>query len=452
MSVSPCLLLASGVPGLDELLGGGIPETSLTLIGGGAGSGKTTLALQLAFANAAADRPALYFCGPAEPSERLEEHAAPLKFFNAARLGTEVQLIDLGAHFSERDSSRVLDKIAREVAATEPGLIVVDLPRALTPPALWSEMLQFLMYRLVTAVVVADGPRLEPGLEATLSAADNAIWLEPGQRSRTVEVLKVRGQTPMPGKHALQLGCEGMRVFPRWPTPWRARVRSGPERLATGVEGIDSLLGGGVRAGGSVLVEGASGTGKTVLATQFLAECGHQGSPALAVLVEERADRFVARAEAMDLQLDRLIQGGLVQLHSVRGRDVSGDELSQLVQRAVLGLGARSVVIDSVGGLDLVVEDVRDFVWRAVDALCGAGVTVWLNALCAFKLRTLVDDVLSLTWSDGQRRVEVVKSSALVTGSHTAGFHIGARGIETQAWEKVRPTSNGHVVGLSLSA
>ena len=408
-------------------------------------------ALQIAFANASAERPALYFCGPAEPSDRLQQHVEHLKFFDSCRLGSDVQLIDLGAHFAERDSGRVLDELASEVGAMQPDLVVVDLPRALTPTAMWSEILQLLLCRLMTCVLVVDGPRTDSGVEAALTAADNAIWLGAADRSRTVEVLKARGQAQLPGKHAVQHGWEGLRVFPRWPTPWRPRVRSGAERLGTGVEGIDCLLGGGVLAGGAVLVEGASGTGKTVLATQYLAECGHQGSPALALLIEERSDRFVARAEAMDLQLDRLIQGGLVNIHSLRGRDVSCGELVHLIQRAVLEVGARSVVIDSVGGLDLVVEDVRDFLWRAVDMLCGAGVTVWLNSLCAFKLRALADDVLDLTCCDGQRKLEVVKSSAPVKGSGVAGFQIGEKGIEMQAWEKIRPT-NGHMVGLSLSA
>jgi predicted ATP-dependent serine protease len=135
---APPLLLPSGVPGLDEILGGGIPKSSLTVIGGPAGSGKTTLALQIAFANATSEQSAIYFCGQAESAQRLQQNHEQLKFFDQHSVDRDVHFVDLGPHFSERDSSRVLDSIARDIAALEPGVVVVDLPRTLTPPAVWS--------------------------------------------------------------------------------------------------------------------------------------------------------------------------------------------------------------------------------------------------------------------------------------------------------------------------
>jgi circadian clock protein KaiC len=452
MPRSPRLLFPSGVPGLDDVLGGGIPEASLSLIGGGAGTGKTTLALQFAFANATAKAPALYFCGPAEPADRLAEYHEQLKFFDARRLDREVHLIDLGAHFSERDSGRVLDALAHDIAAYDPGVIVVDLPRSLTPPAMWSEILLFLAARLATTVVVTDG---EPR-DQEMCLADTVVSLEHAERGHTcVEVVKARGQSQLPGKHAMRLDWEGVRVFPRWATPWRGHIhRIGGDRLPTGVEGLDRLLSGGVRQPGSVLVDGASGTGKTMLATQFIAECGHQGRPGLVVLTEERPERFIARAHAMDLELERLVSCGLVELLSLRGRDVSGDELLHLIQRATLEIGAQAVVLDSVCGLDLLLDDVRDWLWRAVDSLSGAGVSVWLNGSAAPQLSSLVDDVLSLMRVDGVRRLELVKSSTFLTlrGSGPAVFEyeIGAHGIVGLSREEPRPT-NGHLVSYRFA-
>jgi circadian clock protein KaiC len=446
MHTWPPELLPSGVPGLDDVLGGGIPETSLTVVGGATGTGKTTLALQLAFANATAERPAVYFCGLAETAESVQQHLHQLKFFDTERLNRDVYLVDLGSHFSERDTSRVMDALARDVASLDPGVIIVDLPRTLTPAALRSEILAFLVCRVATSVLVDDCPQDI----AELSAADNVIWLERTPSARSVEVLKVRGRSQMSGTHAVQLSSEGMRAFPRWPTPWRPRLRRVGERLSSGVEGIDGLLGGGIASGGAVLVEGTSGTGKTVLATQFVAECGHQGLPALVLLAEERPDRFIARAELMELQLERLVQGGLVDVNSLRGRDLSADELIHFMQRAVLGIGAQSVVIDSVAGLGLLVRDVRDFVWRAVDSLCGAGITVWLTHLGDAQLRPLVDDVVRLTRREEHRQIEVIKCSGLLSGSGVAAFEIGERGVEVLTHERVRP-SNGHLVNYRFA-
>jgi circadian clock protein KaiC len=449
---TPPLLLPSGVPGLDEVLGGGIPEAACVVIGGETGIGKTTLALQMAFANATPEQPVVYFCGPAEPPERLQQHHAQLKFFNATRLESEIQLLELGPHFTERNSSRVLDLLAREVQSRMPSMIVVDLPRTLTPASLWSEMQAFLAGCGITSLLIADGAQADPALEGSFSAADVVIWLERRDRGRSVQVLKVRGQTPMSGKHAAQFDWEGLRVFPRWPTPWRARVRRlDAQRVSTGVAGVDRLMGGGILAGGSVLVEGGSGTGKTIMATQFIAEGGHQGMPRLVLLLEERADRFVARAEALDLQLDRLIQGGLVDVLSLRGRDLSGDELLHVVQRAVIGIGAQSVVIDSISGLELLVDDVRDFVWRALDVLCGAGVTVWLtNTWTGSQVRSMVDDVLELRRFDERRHLEVVKSSHALTGGAMVAYEIGECGIRVLPDAEPRP-SNGHLVNYRFA-
>lgn len=449
---APPLLLPSGVPGLDEILGGGIPETSLTVVGGPAGSGKTTLALQIAFANATLEQPAVYFCGQAEPEKRLQQNHERLKFFDTRRVNRDVHFVDLGPHFSERDCSRVLDSLARDVAALAPGIVVVDLPRTLTPPTLWSELLAFLVCRVASCILLAEGAYFDRELEATLSAADNVVWLDHSQTSRTIEVSKVRGQAQLPGKHAVQLDWEGIRSFPRWPTPWRGRVYPfNCERQSTGVAGIDRLMGGGAPVGGSILVEGSSGTGKTILGTQFIADAGHQGLPSLVLLVEERADRFIGRAEMMDLQLERLVNGGLVQVHSLRGRDICADELLHVIQRSVLKLGAQCMLIDSAGGLELLLDDVRDFVWRAVDSLCSAGVTVWLNHAGEAELRPLVDDVLRLSQDADRRQVEVVKSSGLLNGARIANFEVGAAGIEVEAQDKVRP-SNGQLVNYRLAA
>src|SRR5262245_19244224 len=85
----PRLQLPSGVPGLDEILGGGIPEASCTVIGGAAGTGKTTLALQLAFANASDERPALFCSGGGEPPRKLQQHQEQLRFFDTQRVDHE---------------------------------------------------------------------------------------------------------------------------------------------------------------------------------------------------------------------------------------------------------------------------------------------------------------------------------------------------------------------------
>jgi len=173
------------------------------------------------------------------------------------------------------------------------------------------------------------------------------------------------------------------------------------------------------------------------------------------LLLEERPERFIERAENLDLQLERLIQGGLVEVLSLRGHDLSADELIHIVQQAVMQLGARRVVFDSVAGLELLLDGsdaVRDCVWRLLDALSAAGVTAWLNQGPggATRLDVLVDDVLELKRGG---RLELIKSSVAPVGTGKLAFQIGARGVQVVAQEhaNAHTNGNGHLVNYRFA-
>src|SRR5205823_13615327 len=140
--------------------------------------------------------------------------------------------------------------------------------------------------------------------------------------------------------------------------------------------------------------------------THFLVHGGQRGEPGVAFLFEERPDRFIARADALGLSLLPLARSGLIEVLSFRGRDLSPDEVIAEMQRAATRVGARRVVVDSTTGLELSLAGsgkLRDCLWRLVDGLTEAGLTVWLNSnpdLTCAPLGPLVDDVLTL------RRVE----------------------------------------------
>jgi len=225
--------------------------------------------------------------------------------------------------------------------------------------------------------------------------------------------------------------------------------------LGVGVEELDRMLYGGIPVGDAVLLEGPSGSGKSILATQFIAEGGHQNEAGVAFLFDERPDRFIARAEAFDLELERLIQAGLVEVLSFRGRDLSADELIAEVQRAVGRLGARRVVIDSAESLALSLcggRGLRDCLWRLLDALTGSGITVWLNStpdVGVPPLASLVDDVLVTRRLEHERWVEhlltVVKMRSSAHSGDLRAYEIGAHGVQL-----VHHRRNGQAVdGLS---
>src|SRR5512143_2634206 len=118
--------LPTGVPGLDEILGGGLPEYSFNIIAGAPGSGKTTLAHQVMFANATPARPALYFTVLGEPALKMLRYQQQFAFFDPAKLNTAVRFINLSQVVLDSDLQAVLAEIVREVEAAQPSFVIVD--------------------------------------------------------------------------------------------------------------------------------------------------------------------------------------------------------------------------------------------------------------------------------------------------------------------------------------
>src|SRR5688500_13861039 len=118
--------MPTGVPGLDAILGGGLPEYSLNLIAGSPGSGKTTLAQQIAFATGTAERPVLYFTMLGEPTFKLLRYQSQFRFFDSKRVGSAIQFVNLGDEVMKQDLSLLLNRIQLEIEQARPRVIVVD--------------------------------------------------------------------------------------------------------------------------------------------------------------------------------------------------------------------------------------------------------------------------------------------------------------------------------------
>ena len=118
--------LPTGVRGLDDILGGGIPEFSFNVIAGTPGCGKTTLAHQIIFANGTSKKPALYFTVLGEPALKMLRHQQQFSFFDESKLGRTIRFINLADVLQEKGADGVLEEITKQVTAVNPGIVVVD--------------------------------------------------------------------------------------------------------------------------------------------------------------------------------------------------------------------------------------------------------------------------------------------------------------------------------------
>src|SRR5471032_3345121 len=318
--------LPTGVRGLDDILGGGIPEFSFNIIAGTPGCGKTTMAHQIVFANATVKKPALFFTVLGEPALKMLRYQQQYSFFDESKLGNAIRFINLADVVMEKDLNAVFDEITEQVTAINPGIVVVDSFRTVMRKATAgvSEMemqsfiqrlAQFLTSWEATTFLVGEYDPAEIRDNPLFTIADGLFWLsQKAERNsvvRKLQIVKVRGQNSVPGLHTIRISDGGLQAFSRTlgfvlknKKPARRR------RLSVGIPELDKMMGGGVLEGDSLLIAGPSGTGKSALATQFIAEGLRRGESAIMVIFEERPQRYTARADSFGLnQTSRSIRG-----------------------------------------------------------------------------------------------------------------------------------------------
>jgi circadian clock protein KaiC len=390
--------LPTGVPDLDVVLGGGLPEYSFNVLAGAPGSGKTTLAHQIVFANASASRPTLYFTVLGEPTLKMLRYQQNYAFFDADKVDTAIRFINLSDEVIAGDLSAVLARIVREVEASNPGIVVVDSFRTVlrrsddgvTPENELQAFVQRLALHLTTwqatTFLIGEYAVEEIRENPVFTVADGLIWLyQSAERNsivRKLQVMKLRGQASLPGLHTFRISDKGLQIFPRtFSLGTRHPRQTDAPRLSTGVAGIDEMMGGGIPTGDSVIVAGPSGSGKSVLATQFIAEGLRHGQPGVIAIFEELPEEYMARSEQLGMDLQNSVDKNGLKVIYLRPLDLSVDETLREILDTINAIGAQRVVIDSMNGFEMALapafrQDFRESLYRMVGALTGIGVTI----------------------------------------------------------------------------
>jgi circadian clock protein KaiC len=434
--------LPTGVRGLDEILGGGIPEFSFNVIAGTPGCGKTTLAHQIVFANATAKKPALYFTVLGEPAMKMLRHQQQFSFFDEAKLGNAIRFINLADVLQEKGATAVLEEIIKQVTDADPGIVVVDSFRTVERHAVdgaqnlemqsfIQRLAQFLTCWQASTFLVGEYEQEEIRDNPLFTVADGLIWLwqvtEQNSVVRKMQIMKLRGQSTVPGLHTIRISGDGMQAFSRTlgligNKTKKARTR----RLSVGIPELDEMLGGGILEGDSLLVAGPSGTGKSALATQFIAEGLRKGEAGIIAVFEERPQGYTQRADNFGLNLAKPQHTGKLEILYLRPLDLSVDETMQEILDAIIRVGAKRLVIDSLVGFEMALapgfrDDFRESLYRMIGALTGAGITILSTVevednftsfqFSHYAISFLTDDIIRMRYVeiDGQlRKVMVV--------------------------------------------
>ncbi len=476
--------LRTGVPGLDEVLGGGLPEFSFNLIAGPPGCGKTTLAHQMMFALATAERPALYFTVLGEPPLKMLRYQQQFDYFDSEAVNQSIRYINLADATQAGDLDEVLRRIVAEVEKHGPSLVFVDSFRSVVLASQtqsnpnnnlpqFVQQLGMLMTTWQATTFLIGEYFSETDSNPIFTVADGLIWLRQSvlrnSMVRKMEVMKMRGQPTLPGLHSFRIGQAGIQVFaPAIATPNPSRVPH-TQRLSCGVLALDAMLGGGIPAGYSLLVAGPSGSGKSILAAAFLAEGARQGEKGVIAVFEQRADRL------QNPLLAGLIKDSAVSLVDSRAPDLSIEEIIHLLLAEITRVGASRVVIDSLSGFELSLaptfrEDFRSSLASLVSALAATGVTVLMTSeledrytdlrFSPYGTAFLTDAIIVQRYVeiDSQllRVMAVVKVRASAHSDQLRQYHIDDQGIQLGAalagHEGVLSASPRHTLAINARA
>lgn len=454
--------LPTGVPGLDEILGGGLPEFSFNIIAGTPGCGKTTLAHQFVFANATPEHPALYFTVLGEPALKMLRYQQQYTFFDFSRLNSSVRFINLSQALVDQGLAGILDEITKEVGAAAPRIVVVDSFRSVMRKASEREMEDQLFVQNLgllltswggTTFLIGEYAEAEMRDNPVFTVADGLIWLyqmvERNSIVRKIQVMKLRGQMSVPGLHTFRITDNGLQAFSRTlGLSGRKNRVAGARRLSMGIPELDAMLGGGIPEGDSLLIAGSSGTGKSLLATQFIAAGIRLGEPGIVAVFEERPEEYAVRANTFGLDLTAAVEDGSLKILYLRPLDLSVDETMQEILDAVRATGAKRLVIDSLAGFEMALApgfraDFRESLYRMIFALTGIGVTILSTVemeesftellFSTYSISFLTDDIIRLRYVEieGQLRkmMMVVKMRGGKHSTEIREYEINSTGV-----------------------
>jgi circadian clock protein KaiC len=368
-------LEATGDHRFDAILGGGIPAQSVVVVAGAPGTGKTVLTLQLLFQAARSGKTCLYVTTLSEPAIKLIRYMQFFDFFDADLLDRRIVLADIGAAVRE-SPERTMTDLSRLIERHEPNVVAIDSFKAVADLMPDTRAARAFTYELATrtatwgatAFLLGEYGPEEAVARAEFAVADGVIQLASERREltslRELEVVKLRGMAYVSGRHFFEIDHGGFRVYPRVKSPEGAG--DGPPRRpltprSTGIAGLDQLLGGGVPGLSNTVVEGATGTGKTLLSLQFLIAGARKGERGALFTLEETPDQLRAMAESLGWDLAPLERSGCLSICYASPVELSPDQYLQAARDHVENAGVSRAVFDSLTSMSLGVPSERRF-------------------------------------------------------------------------------------------
>ncbi|HEU5072813.1 MAG TPA: ATPase domain-containing protein [Polyangiaceae bacterium] len=360
--------LRTGVPGLDPIVGGGLPKEGLYLLKGAPGTGKTTLGLQFLIEGAKRGEKCLYL-GLSETRGQLGALATSfgwslegIEIHDMRRRGETGEARAAYTVFSpsEVELQEIAAEIIEQIDRVQPVRLVLDSLSEIRllcedPFRFRREVLTLsdqIARRACTGFLIdveAEGNQgaVAETLVSGVIVVDQLSPLYGGERRR-IRVRKLRASASIGGYHDMVITQRGVEVFPRLVAPAH-RAEHSTASVQSGIKALDALLGGGIDRGTSTVLTGSAGTGKSTVAAQFVAHAAAGGEKAAIFCFDESPTNLLTRTTGLGIPLRKYVEAGVVQIVAVDPAEFSPGELAHKV-RTHVAAGNCIVVIDSLNG------------------------------------------------------------------------------------------------------
>ena len=466
---NPVRKARTGVPGLDDILAGGLREGHVFLLEGSPGTGKTTIALRFLIEGAAVGERGLYIT-LSETDRELREGARSHGWvlddnIDVFELVPPESLLDADEqqsllYSSDLELGETTKQIFEVFERVKPARVVLDSLSEIRLLAQSSlryrrQILSLKHYfaRHGATVLMLDDRTSDTADKTAHSVVHGVVQLEEltpdyGAERRRLRVSKYRGQAYRGGYHDFTIKTGGVAVFPRLVA---AEHRTGFARrqMTSGVSQLDALLGGGIEQGSSTLVLGPAGTGKSTFVLQFVAAAVANGEKAAMFIFDEEMGLLFDRTRPMGFDLQAMRDSGNLHIEQVDAAELSPGEFEHRVRERVKGMGARTVVIDSLNGYQAAMPEENSLILHIHELLqylnrqgANTFLTVAQHGLVGdmkapVDVTYLADTVILLRYFEAlgkvRRAVSVIKKR---TGAHEdtiREFRIGAGGLSLGA-------------------